>query len=121
VIKKSRWSKLNLIFILSIAPILGVFLQGILAILTGIEFRHFLTVTLFLNWGLAFQDMIRLKANGDYVNEIGSPWLIPMYLSNQAKVMNKPPIYAIIWTAACIFVFLTPSNKIMEFIWLLFN
>ena len=108
---------INLIWILSIAPLLGAILQALISNLTSVDYHTLFPLMLLLNFGLVFYDLEKLKSNGKYTTEIGLPWIIPIYLYKRAKVFNQMPIYSIIWTVSYIFVSFISEDIIKEFVW----
>lgn len=117
----SKITKYNLIWVLSIAPILGLLLQALVSNLMAFDFHISFFIVLILNWGLAFQDMFRLRENGTNVSKLGSPIIIPIYLFKRAKLMKRFPIYSIIWSMSFIVMLSIPPDMIKEFAWSLTN
>jgi len=112
----------DLSFILAVSPLIGIFIQGILSQLTGVEFNRYLAITLLLNWGLAFQNMARLQASvGDVTRSMGSPLLIPIFLFKEAKIFDRPPVMALVWLACCFLAITTPQSKVLAIAWWTLN
>ena len=110
----SKW-----LFFLSIAPLLGAILQGLISNLMAIDFNNLFFLMLFLNFILVFLDVDYLKSHGMYSDEMGSPWIIPFYLYKRARVFNVFPIASIIWTISYLITLFIPADMIKEFVWLL--
>lgn len=96
------------VWILAFAPIIGIFLEGLLAgIIHGgnqfaaaiaISNHDYWFVTLALNIGLAYFDEKRLKEAGHNTDKFnGWVWIVPVYLYQRAKNLNQNLAYFIVW------------------------
>ena len=87
----------TLVWFLAFAPVLGVFVAGLLAGAMHKSIGNFWWVTLVLNIGLSIVDEKKLQKAGHNTEKMGSAWLVPVYLFNRAKVLKQNNAYFIIW------------------------
>lgn len=87
----------TLVWILAFAPLLGVFLAGVLAGATGRSINSFWWTTLVLNVGISMADERMLKKAGHPTDRMGGAWLVPVYLYKRAKVLGQGNACFIVW------------------------
>ena len=96
--------KNTIIWWLAFAPLIGVFLLGIIAGVSGTgiyglpAWLHWV-VFLSLNCGLASLDAEKLKKAGHDPKKLGMAWvyLVPVYLFKRAKALKQSKAYFIVW------------------------
>lgn len=93
----------TLIWILAFAPFLGLFLQGFMSGISGINVGHLWIVPIILNTFLAYQDSKQLDKAGVDISEIGAYWLIPVYMYNRSKHLGESFVPFGIW-CVCFFL-----------------
>ena len=103
----------TLVWVLAFAPIIGFFLENIVA---GIIYRgnehlmevamannKFWYITIALNIGLSFWDERRLQEGGLNTEKFkGWVWLVPVYLFQRAKALKHNLAYFTVWIVAII-------------------
>ena len=87
----------GLVWLLALAPLLGAFLGGLIAGLTGGRVDDYWWFTLALNIGLSLLDERRLKKAGHDVAAMGSAWLVPVYLYRRARTLKQSLGYFVVW------------------------
>lgn len=96
------------IWVLAFAPILGDFLQGLIAgILHGsyalLHAHKYWYVTLLLNLLLCVLDERQLKKAGHNTAHFrGWIWLIPVYIFQRAKALHQSKAYFVVWIISLI-------------------
>ena len=99
----------DLAWVLAFAPVIGCFLEGITAGLTGmnedqvydaISSGHFWYIPLLFNVALGYADDARLRKAGVNTDLFGKmAWLVPVYLWKRAKELRLSPATFWVWTA----------------------
>lgn len=103
----------TVVWLLACAPLLGYFLEGIVAIVISeidgsgefgaelaMENVQYWYVTLVLNIALAYWDESRLRTAGHDAGRFkGLTWLVPFYLFQRARATNQNLSYFIVWIA----------------------
>lgn len=97
----------TVVWFLAFAPIIGIFLEGIIAgLFYGDSYRaevavsnaEFWYVTVALNIILCVLDERKLKSAGQDTSKFkGWVWLVPVYLYQRAKKLNQNLAYFIVW------------------------
>jgi len=104
----------GVVWLLALAPILGLMLQsfvaGVLAssaysaeaeVSQALQSGRFWYLTLLLNIGLSLLDLQRLKAAGVDTRAYGRVvFLVPVYLWKRARSLHQQPITFWVWSAA---------------------
>ena len=101
--------KNNLIWVLAAAPLIGLFLEGMLSFAMygdnyygqlALATHRYWFLTLGLNIGLSYFDEQQLKKAGyDTEKFKGWIWLVPVYLYQRAKALGHPMTYFGVWIA----------------------
>ena len=105
----------SIVWTLAIAPILGYFLEAIIANVAsgGNEYvasaklasNSYWYITLLLNIGLSYYDEDVLKKAGHNTNKFkGITWLVPVYLYQRAQFLKQNYAYLIVWLVCFIFI-----------------
>lgn len=104
----------TLVWVLAFAPLIGLFLEGMLAYLVmgseylaeqAVQDGKFFLVTVGLNIALAFLDEKRLKKAGyDTAKFKGWVWLVPVYLYQRAGQLQQSLAYFIVWIVCFVVV-----------------
>lgn len=89
--------KNTLVWVLAFAPVIGVFLEGLVSEITGIAPDYLWFITLSLNIVLSYQDSILLKKAGHDTRKMGVVFLIPVYLFKRATILKQSNAYFIVW------------------------
>lgn len=92
----------TIVWFLAFAPLIGTFLQGfITGAIYGDDWYYyydkFWLVTVVLNVILSSIDESKLKALGYDTDELGSNWLVPIYLYRRAKMLGHDQAYFWVW------------------------
>jgi hypothetical protein len=87
----------TLVWWLAFAPLVGVFIAGLLSGITHKSIGDFWWTTLVLNISLSLLDEKKLKKAGHNTEKMGSAWIVPLYLFNRAKVLKQNNAYFIVW------------------------
>jgi hypothetical protein len=82
---------------LALAPLVGVFVAGLLAGATGKDIGKFWWVTLVLNIALSMADEKKLKQAGHDTAQMGPSFFVPVYLFKRAKILKQSNSYFIVW------------------------
>ena len=112
----------TLVWVLAFAPIIGFFLESIVA---GIVYRgnehlmemamannKFWYITIALNIGLSFWDERRLQEGGLNTEKFkGWVWLVPVYLFQRAKALKHNLAYFTVWIVSIIFMLIVFSGR----------
>ena len=112
----------TLVWVLAFAPIIGFFLESIVA---GIVYRgnehlmemamannKFWYITIALNIGLSFWDERRLQEGGLNTEKFkGWVWLVPVYLFQRAKALKHNLAYFTVWVVSIIFMLIVFSGR----------
>lgn len=107
----------GLAWVLAFAPVIGIFLEGIVAGLMGlnafqvgvaISNGRFWYITLFLNIALGYADEARLRKAGVNTDEFGKmAWLVPTYLWKRAKTLKLSQATFWVWIVTFVLSLLT--------------
>ena len=92
-----------LMWILAFAPFLGLFLQGFVSGLTGIQVGYLWFVPIILNTFLTYQDSKNLNKVGIDTTGMGSSWLVPVYMYKRTKQLDQNFVPFGIW-CVCFFL-----------------
>lgn len=87
----------TLVWWLAFAPLLGVFIAGLLSGITNKSISDFWWTTLILNIALSMVDEKKLKKAGHNTENMGAAWIVPVYLFKRAKVLKQNNAYFIVW------------------------
>ena len=100
----------SFVWVLALAPLFGIMLEGFVSELSGIAITSLWWITVAINIVLSYGDAGMLKKAGyDPENKIrGLAWLIPVYLWQRAKLLKQNKAYFIVWTLLFIFVLFGP-------------
>lgn len=107
----------TLIWVLAFAPIIGLFLEYVVAgaqyggneylVALAVKSNKYWFITLALNIGLAFFDEKRLKKAGHNTDKFkGWVWLVPVYLYQRAKATKQNLAYFIVWMVCLVLTLL---------------
>lgn len=105
----------TLVWILAFAPIIGEVSQGLIAglgFLIGlianpyVSYKKLWFVTLILNIVLSLADEKKLKRQGIDTSQLGSAWLVPVYLYKRAQVLKQNIAYFIVWIVSFVLILL---------------
>ncbi len=108
---EEKESNIN-IWILAIAPLLGVSIQACVSNLLVFNFNTLWAITISVNVLISIYDVEYLKKNQRYSEKIGNPMLVPIYLFNRARFFNHSLSYFFTWCLSLLLVLTTPSWKI---------
>lgn len=87
----------TIVWFLAFAIILGLFIEGLISGLTGISQDYLFFITLGLNIFLCTLDEKKLTEAGHDTSDMGSVWLVPVYLFKRAKKLGHNYAYFIVW------------------------
>jgi hypothetical protein len=87
----------SIVWILAFAPLIGTIFENILSEITEMSVGNFWFVTLILNIGLSYFDEKKLEAAGHNTDDMGSAWLVPVYLFKRSSVLKHNYSYFIVW------------------------
>lgn len=106
----------SLVWVLAFAPILGLFLEGFVAMLmydsenramNAVSDGKFFYITVALNILLSVLDEKRLQKAGHNTSAFkGWVWLVPVYLYQRAKQLKQSLAYFAVWIACFVLVLL---------------
>jgi hypothetical protein len=106
----------SLVWVLAFAPILGLFLEGFVAMLVydsenramnAVSDGKFFYITVALNILLSVLDEKRLQKAGHNTSAFkGWVWLVPVYLYQRAKQLKQSLAYFAVWIACFVLVLL---------------
>jgi hypothetical protein len=92
----------RIIWILALSPIVGIFLELMGFVTIGLPIPILPdVVVLALSVYFGYVDQRKLKALGHAPSEMGSPWLVPIYLFKRARVLKHTLAYFTAWCALC--------------------
>lgn len=87
----------GIVWTLAFAPLIGQFIGGLFAYSVKAHPDSFWWITLLLNIGLSLSDEKKLKAAGHDTKQMGSAWIVPVYLYKRATILKQPLSYFIAW------------------------
>lgn len=87
----------KIIWVLAFAPIIGLFLEGVVAGAIAGNIHNYWFITLILNIGLSVVDEKKLKKAGHDTSKMGTAWLVPVYLYKRARILKHNLSYFIVW------------------------
>lgn len=106
----------SLVWVLAFAPILGLFLEGFVAMLVydsenramnAVSDGKFFYITVALNILLSVLDEKRLQKAGHNTSAFkGWVWIVPVYLYQRAKQLKQSLAYFAVWIACFVLVLL---------------
>lgn len=97
----------GLIWTLAFAPLIGVFLEGVVAGITKTAAGGYWWITLALNIGLSIVDERRVNAAGYKTGGAGAALLVPVYMWKRAAALGQQPWYLGVWIVCFISILLT--------------
>jgi hypothetical protein len=87
----------TIVWWLAFMPIIGSIIEYIIASALGAGSQSLWFITLGLNVWLCILDDRNLKKAGYNTKQLGSSWIIPVYLFKRAKFLKQSYAYAIVW------------------------
>jgi len=84
-------------WVIACAPIIGALAEGIIGEIIGHGESFLFLVSLGINIFLCSADEKSLKKKDVDTSQLGSVFLVPVYLFQRAKLLGDKPGYAILW------------------------
>jgi len=95
------------VWILAFTPVLGVFLQALLAEAFQMPHTRFRMLLIMLSLAISYADeRLLIKAGHDTEKFGGLAWLIPVYLYKRAESLQQSKSYFVVWVICFVLIFL---------------
>lgn len=90
------------VWCLAFAPLIGEFLQQMIAEITGTASADLFYVTIVLNIFLSYLDSKEVHKAGFKGKLLDESWIIPAYLYERARILKQSPTYLWVWIVCLI-------------------
>lgn len=94
----------KIIWWLAFTPVIGYFLEVIIASATETSLGSLWFITLSMNIGLCMMDEKKLQKAGYDTTKMGSSWIVPVYLFKRAQILSQSNAYFIVWIVCLLLV-----------------
>lgn len=94
----------KLVWWLAFTPLIGYFLEVMIASVAEISVDSLWCITLSMNIGLSILDEKKLQKAGHDTSKMGSSWLVPVYLFKRALILRQSKAYFIVWIVGLLLV-----------------